>query len=122
MKRILTVFLLIVTLFYAASAVAKHAHYHKYHWYRAVNVTHVTMKINVVTEAEIRFIIKKYSKQRIDYDFNSEAADYAYGFAVLFRNRVTGAYMCQIYLTDATDKATLAHEKRHCYGWEHREL
>lgn len=122
MKLIWTLLMMVVLV---PNALARHAkiselhatqfsRFQHLHWYRVVDADNVHIHVNVVKEPTLKRMIEKYSN-------SPNWARHDLGFAVLFRNSTTGAYVCQIYVLNTHDKATLAHERFHCHGWQHRE-
>lgn len=74
-------------------------------WRRVAEVTEVTINVHVL------------SPTMLAYRFRGAEL---HGHAILLRNRETGAYTCNVYVTPEASPETLEHERRHCYGWVHR--
>lgn len=93
----------------------------RYRWERVLEAEPVAIAVEEVSPRELRRIERKYTGgSRPDRQVLSAAMSDTQphkGFALLFRSG--GDLYCRIYVTDATDEATLAHEERHCHGWTH---
>lgn len=100
------------------------AHAGRYHWYRVANVKQVTIHVHTVSLPQLAALTAKYNDSSLERacafaDLMCRAVTES-GLAVLFRDRNTGQYVCEIYLVYDTPKL-LAHEERHCHGWAHKE-
>lgn len=96
---------------FSAVAIAEPA----YQWTRVAEVDAVEITVKEVTPVEM---------QEVEYRYlgppNREFGLWAVrnvGFSVLLRR--DDAFYCHIYVLDAEDAETIAHERRHCYGWTH---
>jgi hypothetical protein len=86
------------------------------HWTRVAEVTDVAITVETVSTLRLARL-----QGATDYHsmIDKGSREARHGYAVLSRNRVTGAYSCVIYVVRA-DASTLEHETRHCHGWVHR--
>lgn len=97
-----------------------HAASDGYQWERKVTAEDVAVTVAVVSELELAALRAKYERQPIDRSaLGRVIPKHRYGFAMLYRDKTTGAFRCEVYLRDADDAATLEHELRHCHGWAH---
>lgn len=91
------------------------AHADRFSWKRAYQIDDVAITVTIVeSDAEMRRLRAEFGNVPVDNVIRTELL----GFSVLYRRE--GAYRCTIYLADAADSETLAHETRHCHGWVHQ--
>jgi hypothetical protein len=92
---------------------------HASEWTRVAEVDAVAVTITEVTAAELRAIQAKHARPSSDRSALGRTVPmHRYGFAILHRNKDTGAYRCEVYIA-SLDPETLEHELRHCDGWVH---
>ncbi len=90
-------------------------------WSRVAVVDEVAVSVSEVTETELKALRHKYEERVIDRSaLGRVIPQHRYGFALLLRDKETGAYRCEIYVKDSADAETLEHEQRHCHGWVHQ--
>lgn len=103
--------LLVLALVLAGSA-------HAEQWQRAVIVDSPAITVTVATRGEIARLRASHPMLK------HSAAELAkvrwlYGFSILYRDKLTGAYRCDLYVSSLEDVATIEHETKHCNGWVH---
>lgn len=84
-------------------------------WTRKVLAEDVAITVHVVSVDELRRLRGVVSWGLPTADQTSRQ-----GLAKLYRNRETGAWTCEVYVTKDSTEETLAHERRHCQGWVHK--
>lgn len=87
-------------------------------WTQVATVEEVAIRVSQVTEAELARLRAKHEPSDRSA-LGRVVPMHRYGFALLMRDRSTGAYRCEVYVIDAGDSQTLEHETRHCHGWVH---
>jgi hypothetical protein len=87
-------------------------------WTRAAVVDAVAVTVTEVTEAELAQLRAKHERSHDRSALGRVVPMHRYGFAILHRNKYTGAFRCEVYIA-SLDPETLEHELRHCNGWVH---
>lgn len=101
---VLVVFWVLVGLMvYSCAADASEA------WKRVAVVDAVQITWHTVSRKDLRRVAVRYAN---DMTMTRRA-----GFAVL--RRVSGEYVCDVYVLESASQAVREHEQRHCYGWGH---
>lgn len=90
-------------------------------WRRVAVVESVAVTVKEVTEAELVELRAKHEPQssRNRSALDRTVPQHRYGFTLLYRDTSSGAFRCEVFVHDAGDAKTLAHEMRHCHGWVH---
>ena len=83
-----------------------------YHWRKVADVDRVTVIVHEVSSEKLRGL-------QGSIDFHTAAYREGRGFAILYRNKSTGRYSCDVFVLNEDDSKTLEHELRHCHGWSH---
>lgn len=78
-------------------------------WHRVATVEAVAVTVHELREHELLELVgaRLFQAERLR------------GYSQLRRNRETGAYTCDIYLTSSA-REVLEHELKHCNGWTHK--
>lgn len=91
-----------------------------YQWSRVAKVESVSVSVAQVTELELAALRSKYEHSIDRSALGRVVPKHRYGFALLFRDKDTGAFRCEVYVSNTNDAETLEHELRHCNGWVHQ--
>lgn len=90
-------------------------------WSRVALADEVAVTVSQVTELELKALRHKYEERGIDRSALGRVfPQHRYGFALLFRDKETRAFRCEVYVHDTADAVTLEHELKHCHGWVHQ--
>lgn len=85
-----------------------------YKWKRVADATSAGIEVHKVSPDQLR-------KMQGDSDLRVARSPERKGYTVLRRNKETGAFHADIYMTDPSDQETLKHELLHARGWAHNE-
>lgn len=76
----------------------------------------LTINITQVPISTLRAIQTKHGQLNDNRTLNQNNNR---GFTILYRNKKTNKYRCEVFVLDKNDKETIKHELQHCAGQNH---